>query len=162
MTPTVDLARLAKSPYPPTRLWAFVLLLAVKDKATQVRFAPGQGERALTYTFEGVEYAMVPPPAEMGPSLIEAARRLPCPQGWRTLLARLVGRWKDPMAQTSASFQIGLKGLFTQGSLFVDVPAAPQAVTIRLQPDTAVAERAKELLVSLMKAPPSIADHGDT
>ena len=55
---------------PPVRkLIYYVLLLALKDRATEVRFEPRRGHFTLSYRVDGVLYEMVPPPADLGPRI---------------------------------------------------------------------------------------------
>lgn len=83
-----DLALLLRSP-PPTRLWAMVLLLAIKDRAARVYYRPARENFTLCYEVDGATHEMAPPPVEMAPDIVAAIRNLLYPQGfWHRLLRR--------------------------------------------------------------------------
>lgn len=87
---TIDLDLWMESNYPIEKLWAMVLLLALKDRARCVNYNPALGDMALTYEVDGVEYAMVPPPDFMAKEIEKQMRdALVPPPLWR----RLIGRW---------------------------------------------------------------------
>ncbi|HEV3162789.1 MAG TPA: hypothetical protein VGZ22_02025 [Isosphaeraceae bacterium] len=65
---TLDTAR----PHQATRkLWSMVFLLAIKDMATVVRYAPHRGPHALTYQVDGVYQQLVPPAKQISTALID-------------------------------------------------------------------------------------------
>lgn len=53
------------------KLWVMVLLLAVKDMATVVRFEPHRGRRSLIYRVNGLYHDLMSPPRELANELID-------------------------------------------------------------------------------------------
>jgi hypothetical protein len=51
-------------------VWSMVLLLAVKDMATVVRFEPFRGKRSLVYRVNGLYHDLMSPPRELAEELI--------------------------------------------------------------------------------------------
>jgi len=58
------------------KLWAAVLMMALRDKAASVHYHPWRDGGALAYICENVRYEMVPPPAEYAGVCIDVARTL--------------------------------------------------------------------------------------
>ncbi|MDG3007972.1 hypothetical protein [Paludisphaera mucosa] len=88
-----DLAGFLKLPAP-AKLVMMVLLLCLKDRATEVHFHPtisGDDEPGyrMWYVVDGASHELVPPPREVGPAIAAELRRLAGLHAWR---ARLAGR----------------------------------------------------------------------
>jgi hypothetical protein len=98
---TVDLAELAQRGSDVQKLWALVLLLALKDSATTVCFDPSRGDNALTYIVGGTEIAMVPPPEHLAAQLQSTVEKFILR---RSLLSLVSGRRKDPSARIEGDF----------------------------------------------------------
>jgi type II secretory ATPase GspE/PulE/Tfp pilus assembly ATPase PilB-like protein len=103
-TPLVDIGVVEKlDPNNPSHrarmLWSMVLLLAVKDMATVVRFEPFRGKRSLMYRVNGLYHDLMSPPREMADELIgtiDTLIRQGRLQRRRPLLSRLLNsRRKD-------------------------------------------------------------------
>ena len=54
---------------PVRRLVNYVLLLAIKDQATDIHFEPFEDEFKIRYRIDGILYEMVPPPKHLGPAI---------------------------------------------------------------------------------------------
>ena len=54
---------------PVRRLVNYVLLLAIKDQASDIHFEPFEDEFKIRYRIDGVLYEMVPPPKHLGPAI---------------------------------------------------------------------------------------------
>jgi type IV pilus assembly protein PilB len=86
---SIDLDRLseAASDNQVIKLLNMVLLMAIKDKASDIHFEPFENEFKMRYRIDGVLYEMVPPPKQLGPAITSrvkvmagldiAERRLP-------------------------------------------------------------------------------------
>jgi hypothetical protein len=87
-------------------LWSMVLLLAVKDMATVVRYEPFRGRRSLVYRVNGLYQDLMSPPRDMAEDLISAIESLiergRLQRKWP--LARWLGSWRkndDPTTPRS-------------------------------------------------------------
>jgi hypothetical protein len=63
------------------RIWCTVLLVAIRDRATEVRFEPVEGDDGAVYEFwcklvDGLYYELVPPPTAMVRQAIAFMRRV--------------------------------------------------------------------------------------
>jgi hypothetical protein len=61
---------------PLVKLIAMVFLLAIKDRATEVRLEPGQEEPRLCYRCDGRMFDMVPPPRHLCRSIIRIVKAM--------------------------------------------------------------------------------------
>jgi len=74
------------------KLWSMVLLLAIRDMATVIRFEPHRGKRSLIYRVNGLYQDLMSPPLEMADELIEQIEDLIKFGESKRRLARLM-RW---------------------------------------------------------------------
>lgn len=58
-----------------SRLLAMVLLLAIRDGASEVRFEPRVDATRLSYVIDGHRHDLVPPPAHLGGPFVETIRQ---------------------------------------------------------------------------------------
>jgi type II secretory ATPase GspE/PulE/Tfp pilus assembly ATPase PilB-like protein len=58
------------------KLVHMVLLIVLKDRATEMTFQPQPSEYRLLYTVEGTLYEMVPPPPHLAPAIIQVFKVL--------------------------------------------------------------------------------------
>jgi hypothetical protein len=83
---------------PIRRLLILVLLMAMRDKADQIRFNYAPDLLSLWYRVDGTWYELVPPPAMIWPGIVAEFRqmsRLVSPElgtGWRSAVRRLIAR----------------------------------------------------------------------
>ena len=79
--PAFDIDTAARHGKGTPRLVAFVLAMAVRDRADRITLGPdptpGVDGVELAYFVDGVRYLLVPPPIEALPRLIDLLRRLP-------------------------------------------------------------------------------------
>jgi hypothetical protein len=61
---------------PVRRLLVLVLLMAIRDRANQVRFCLHPDQMSLWYRVDGTWHELVPPPAAIWPGLVAEVRRL--------------------------------------------------------------------------------------
>lgn len=83
------------------KLVSMVILLAIKDEATEVWFRPRQDEIELSYVVEGFTYQLVPPPAHIGPRIGEVLRSLAAPSRRRRRLGARLRRWAGSLDRLS-------------------------------------------------------------
>lgn len=70
-------------------LWVMVFLVAIKDRASELRFEPERGEDCLRYRIGEELYPLAPPPMYHSPRLIRELYRLIRPNNLSSRLARL-------------------------------------------------------------------------
>jgi hypothetical protein len=136
------------------KLWAIVLLLAMKDRATEVRYEPWRPEGALRYKVDGVYYDMVPPPSHIAPGLINAIHDFchPRPDSWRTRLARRLRAWAnhlDPQDSAYVTDEFFDAQIVAGASVPIRATMPPAAeprngIVLELTPDPLIGEHARE------------------
>lgn len=151
---TIDLICLYERGSPAQKLWAVVLLLAVKDGATTVCYDPAQGEKQLSYEIGGIEYALAPPPEHL-----------------KTLLPKVVGNWLCKRSAwrliswlfaSSASQLVPMEGMFAAvfNGQRVIVSAAvdkeSSRVVFRLFPETSAVPAARNALEFVLRKTPEV------
>ena len=72
-----NLEELANSA-PVLKLINMVLLMAIRDQASDIHFEPFEDEYKMRYRCDGVLYEMVPPPRHLATAIVAASR------SWRT------------------------------------------------------------------------------
>ena len=140
---TIDLVRLFKHKRgsPAQRLWAMVLLLAVKDGAARVWYDPAKGDSRLGYEIGGVEYDLVPPPELIQTQLLKFVEKLLRRRSAWSLIARLFGGRSPPL---EGSFVAKFEGQRVTVSATLDL--ALSRVVLRLSPETRIAPAARAAL----------------
>ena len=73
---------LADDAGPGGRLWAFLLLMAIRDKASSVHYHPWRADGPLSYIVDNVRHTLEPPHAEHAEMVVAAARSLIAPHRW--------------------------------------------------------------------------------
>jgi hypothetical protein len=106
---TIDLIRLYERGSPAQKLWAIVLLLAVKDGATRVWYDPSRGDSRLGYEVGGVEYAMVPPPEILQALLPEVVGHLMYRRTVKGFIARLFAGAAGRLASVEGTFVVKVR-----------------------------------------------------
>jgi hypothetical protein len=132
------------SPLP--KLWALVLLLAIRDGATRVWYDPALGDSQLGYETGGVEIALVPPPQHLQAPLVDEMRRLLHRRGVRGFVARLLGAAVGRSAAGENSFVA--KAGEREVTVTATLDLLRSRVVLRLSPDTGAAEAARAALES--------------
>lgn|GEM_PF-6564748 len=117
---TIDLARQAQTDDAAQRFWALVLLVAVKDGASEVRFVPKRGKGRLTYKIEGTEYDLLPPPRFLMADIERAARQMLCPQTLWSRLTDCFGRARRPAYTGTFSAKVGEHRVTVKGAADAD------------------------------------------
>src|SRR5688500_16516993 len=85
---SAELVRLESRPdWPVHKLIHLVLLIALKDRATEVVFEPRPDEIRLAYRVDGTLHDMVPPPAFLADALTQVFCELAGPDGKLALRA---------------------------------------------------------------------------
>ncbi|MFO0822236.1 MAG: hypothetical protein U0792_03820 [Gemmataceae bacterium] len=56
------------------KLWAMLILMAIRDKASSLHYHPWRKDGVLAYVVENTRYEMVPPPAKLAQACFEVAR----------------------------------------------------------------------------------------
>jgi len=149
---TIDLVRLYERGSSAQKLWALVLLLAVRDGATRVWYDPAQGERRLGYEIDGVEAAMVPPPEHLQAKLLQAVGKL--------IRYRSVWRFISWLFGGSAHRSAPLEGTFVAkvGGYGIPVTATfdmvLSRVVLRLSPETSAAPDAQNAIEFVFRNTP--------
>src|SRR5206468_1844403 len=133
---------------PAERLWAVVLLLAVKDGASRVWYDPARGDRRLGYEIRGREYAMVPPPLSMQALLPLAIRNLSRGRSTFGFMGRLFGRRADLPTTVEAAFMASVGG----HGITVSAALDPEwrSVILRLSADAQAALPARDALEAIV------------
>jgi hypothetical protein len=147
---SIDLVRLFERGAPAQKLWALVLLLAIRDGATRVWFDPAQGDNRLGYEIGGVEKAMVPPPEFVRPSLLKVIGNLMRRRSAWGIIAWLFAGRAARSATVEDSFvaQIGEHGVTVTAVL----DRARSRVILRLSPETGAVAVARAALESCLNS----------
>lgn len=146
------------------KLWSMVLLLAIKDLATVIRYEPHRRERALSYRVNGVYYDLVPPGEPLAMGLIDEIEEMATPGGpsWLPsgLWRRLAGT-ADSSAERPQKSLVELKvgDQVVDAIITIESTRAGRSVIIYLVDSTVVSEtesaaagRACELLRRMYKS----------
>jgi hypothetical protein len=64
---------------PARKIWLMVMLMAIKNRATSLRYEPERGENSLLYVAGGREHAMAAPPEHLRERLVEDLELLSTP-----------------------------------------------------------------------------------
>lgn len=64
---------------PARKIWLMVMLMAIKNRATSLRYEPERGENSLLYVAGGREHLMAPPPEHLRERLVEDIELLVAP-----------------------------------------------------------------------------------
>lgn len=158
-TNLIDLERILNDPLSEgcAHLWAMLILLAITDKATEVRYEPWRKKGVLRFTVQGVQIEMVPPPSDLPFALkmVKAIHRLYQPgqdNTWRRRLARTLRRWADrldpPLYYRKYEVQLNLD-LGTSVSVRSNPAGDAEkwiGVVLRFVPDEACAAKARTIL----------------
>ena len=129
---TIDLERLCERGSPAQKLWALVLLLAIKDGATRVWYDPARGDFRLGYEIGGVSYAVVPPPESLEALLANTMADLLHRRSGRNLLGRLLGGPSGPSAPAEDWFVAGVGGHGVAMAATLDLPRSRVILRIPL------------------------------
>jgi hypothetical protein len=158
---TISLIRRLESRSPAEKLWALVLLLAIRDRATKVCYDGTRDDEALSYDINGNRRFMVPPPKFLTLDLIAAAEEMVAhPSGWR----RLIGWWRSGSPAASANVEkvaevaVGPERLALQ----VAVERMTSSVVFQLSPNSQAAFAAKYVLKTYIRRPLSPASGSAT
>lgn len=161
----IDLANLIRQAdiQPVRKLWAMVLMLALKDKASEVRYEPWRNKDTLRYRVGGVYYEMIPPPRSLASEMVKTILTLDQPpppllENWRTRWARMFRRWADsldpPLPAPSGCVEYLLSNCGT-----INVRATPAAddekwvgVVVQLHPNDQASDLARSLLEKLYRS----------
>lgn len=146
---TIDLVRLYKRGSSAQRLWALVLLRAVKDGATEVWYDPDQGDSPLGYEIDGVKYDMVPPPEALQELLLQTVGDLLRPRSAWNLFAWLFSGAASRPVPVEGIFvaKVGVHGVTV--SVFSNQERS--RVVLRLSPETLAAPVARAALESVLR-----------
>lgn len=116
-THVMDLLQTAPAP---RKVLLMVLVLCLKDQASEVRFEPCEtesGERGLrmVYAVAGAPYELVPPPPPAAPQVLDELERLAELRSWRTRIGALLRRASAPIGRrpnglSSGGFRMGYGG----------------------------------------------------
>lgn len=135
MVTTVDLARLIASNRVALKFWGMVILLALRDRASEVRYEPSRGDRSLTYRVDGMDRDMVPPPLHMVQELLEALLEVSRPRGVRAFVVRTLRRfvrWVEGPLGSYTWFVARFEGEVASVTVDGYVPQDLGAVVLRL------------------------------
>jgi hypothetical protein len=129
------------------KLWSMVLLLAVKDLATVVRYEPNRGERSLSYRVNGIYHDLVAPPVHMADILIDEiermAGRVRPPRLLPGALRRLVRGQPGPADRLQkALVELKVGDQFVDAIVTIEPTRAGRRVVVYLVDGTAVSETA--------------------
>jgi hypothetical protein len=108
----VDLKNLLYSREYANQFWALTLLLAIRDRAREMRFDPHEDAKSLTYNVEGQEQVLVPPPSHASRDLIEGIQALSRPRGLLPILARVLRRFANWLEGPQSVFAARVGGRF--------------------------------------------------
>jgi hypothetical protein len=88
---------LADRQRPIQRLVGMVLLLGLKDRATEVRFEHASGSAVLSYVVNGVRHELIPPPAPIAGAVVNRVR----------VMAELDFARREPSRHREINLQLG-------------------------------------------------------
>lgn len=150
---TIDLARLYERGSPTEKLWAIVLLLAIRDGATRVWYDPDQGDRRLGYEIDGEEYDMVPPPEQMQAKLLRSVENLIRSRYLWRCFSRLFGGSARRSAPQEGTFvaKIGEHGILISANLDKGL----SRVVLRLSPEARAVPAAQAALEHVFRNSPA-------
>lgn len=119
------------------KLWVMVLLLAVKDMATVVRFEPHRGKRSLIYRVNGLYQDLMSPPRELAGELIEHIEQVIDERhhghGFQWL-GDLINRFRtpEPTAMPKALVELRIEDQVVDAIISIPVTRFGRSVTIAL------------------------------
>lgn len=108
-----------------------ILLLSLKDNATELRVDPTSEGHELSYRVEGTDYELVPPPPGVASNLVKHMERWGKPRGPHALLtnaARRLARDTSP-SSTTATFKIGER--YVDATIEGDRSTRPARLTVK-------------------------------
>jgi hypothetical protein len=155
----IDLQIWVKSEYSGQKLWAFVILLALKDGASRIDFDPARGDLALTYTIQGTEYDMVPPATSLTNSIVNTLYEIIPSTSWWDRFARMI------LFQSVRKGRFGVRVDGMETTVDASVDRVQSSVVLRLVPETSMASVAKTALDMIrakrgLNAPDNTAEEG--
>lgn len=146
---TIDLVRLAERGSEAQKLWALVLLLAIRDEATRVWYDPALGEDQLGYEIGCRTYAMVPPPKQLEALLPRAVASLLRHWSAWDLMARLFsGALRRPvLVEGTCDLQVGQQEV----TMTATVELTRARVLLQLSPEGVAAQDARTALECVLE-----------
>lgn len=145
----IDIDPIDWSKNAPRKLWMSLFLLAIYDRATEIRLEPSRGKSALCYYAGGEWWPLVPPPEDWGPAMIGEIHDLSRPKGARAwlirLLRKIIWRLERPYGLSDAYFDLKLGGHTIPVFTATD---SEWSLILRFQPPTELSDEAKELLAA--------------
>jgi hypothetical protein len=145
---TFDLIPLDEKGSPVQKLWALVLLLAIKDRATRVWYDPALGDSRFGYEISGVEHTLVPPPEHLQALLVKAIRNLLRRRTVRGLIAWLLGGTVGQSASVEDFFLAKVGGYEVMVAATLNLPRS--RVVLQLSPETGAVAAAHAALESYL------------
>jgi len=128
-----------------------VLLLSIKDRATAIAYEPNRD--ALQYLVDGTWHELVPPPKEIGPSLLDLIRDLSRPRGMRAWTIRrlrgLIHRWERPYIDEDSHFFLRVHDELIRVRTS---STSDWSLLLHLDPKPDLSEQANELLEQCLAA----------
>ncbi len=130
-------------------LWVMTLLLAIKDRASEVLYEPGRGEDRLRYRVSGGIHPLVPPPLYPTSLLIRELTRLIRSDNPGSRLARLFERRNQGVDRRPIErivFLLMIQDALVGGAASIDVSPESPSIVITLFSDGTASLRAWESL----------------
>jgi aspartyl-tRNA(Asn)/glutamyl-tRNA(Gln) amidotransferase subunit A len=149
--------RLADEP-PARKLLCMLILLAIKDRSSRLTIESRPGSIRVSYTIDGSEHELVPPPDHLGPEIARTLRGMLCPARSRRRLAEALRSWAARLDRLRLWAGVGTIGIATglqttEAVLFVMPTMEGEDLQLWFDPvpDRAAAREAQQVLGSRLE-----------
>jgi hypothetical protein len=135
------------------KFWSLLLWLAVKDRATEVRYEQTSGEWTLRYRIHTKLHPLVPPPDLISRELVAGFRQMVDPaESYSGTISLLRRRPKTTTGRTTdVAFVLKIDEALVGAWASIDESANSPSLVVRLFPGEEAAQRAHEIGPYLME-----------